>query len=127
MIDDPLVEALEARREHHELALGGQLLHERLVELAPLRRQRDDPRRLGVTVGRVERCRDDVDPQHHPRPTAVRRVVDLARPQRRRVAVVEQAQLQLTTEHVRDRSMLRHPREGMRDLREDVDAHSGPG
>jgi hypothetical protein len=41
--DDPLVEALEARREQRDLALRGQLLDERLVEPAPGRRQRDDP------------------------------------------------------------------------------------
>ena len=48
--DDPLVEALEARGEQRELGLRGELLDERLVELAPLRRQRDDPCRPIVAV-----------------------------------------------------------------------------
>ena len=42
MVEDALVEALEARREERERGSSGELLHELLVELAPLRRERDD-------------------------------------------------------------------------------------
>ena len=74
-------------------------------------------------VDGFERGRDDVHPQHHPRPTAVRLVVDLARAQRRRVAVVEEPQLELPAEDARDRPLLCQPRIGVRDEGEDVDAH----
>ncbi len=71
----------------------------------------------------VERGRDDVDAQHHPRPAAVRVVVDLARGERRRVAVVEDAQLELGAEHRRERPALADPVERVRNEREDVEAH----
>ena len=48
--DDPVVEALESRGEQRDLGLGGELLDELLVELPPLRGQRDDPRGPGVAV-----------------------------------------------------------------------------
>ena len=105
--------------------LGGKLLDERLVELAALRRQRDHARGARVAVGGVERGRDDVDAQHHPRATPVRRVVDLAGAQRRRVAVVEEPQLELGAEHRGNRLLLGQPAEGVRNLGEDVEAHRG--
>ena len=57
--------------------LGGELLDERLVELPALRRQRDHPRGPRVAVDRLERGRDDIDPQDHAGAAAVGRVVDL--------------------------------------------------
>ena len=78
VLDDALVEALEARREQRQLLLPGELLDQLLVELAALRRQRDHPVAGSPAVDRVERGRDDVDAQHHPRAAAVRLVVDLA-------------------------------------------------
>ena len=95
MIEDPLVEALEARGQQRQRLLGGELLDELLVELAALRRERDHPVIRHAAVDRVERGRDDVDAQHHPGPAAVRVVVDLPGRQRRRVAVVEDAELEL--------------------------------
>ena len=95
--------------------LGGELLDERLVELPPLRRERDHPRRALVAVDGVERRRDDVDAQHHPRATAVRRVVDLPGAQRRRVPVVEEAELELGAENRRERLLLGQPAEGVRE------------
>ena len=94
---------------------------------AALRRQRHDPGRAVAAVRGLERRVDDVDAQHHPGAAAVRVVVDLTRAQRRRVAVVEEPQLQLGAEHRREGPLLGEPAEGMRDLREDVDAHGGPG
>ena len=43
VVEDPLVEALEAGRQQRERGLGRELLDERLVELSSLRRERDDP------------------------------------------------------------------------------------
>ena len=76
-----------------------------------------------AAVDGVERGRDDVDAQHHPRPAAVRRVVDLAVRERRRVAVAEEAQVELRAEHGRQRALLGQPAEGVRNQGEDVDLH----
>ena len=78
-----------------------------------------------VAVDRLERRRDDVDAQHHPCTAAVRRVVDLAGAQRRRVAVVEEPELELGAENGGDRLLLGQPAEGMRNLGEDVETHRG--
>ncbi len=76
-----------------------------------------------LAVGRLERRRDDVDPQHHSRAAAVGRVVDLAGAQRRRVAVVEEPELELRAEDGGDRLLLGQPAERVWNLREDVEAH----
>ena len=52
-------------------------------------------RPAGVAVDGLERGADDVDAQHHPGAAAVRLVVDLAAGERRVVAVVEEAQVEL--------------------------------
>ncbi len=78
-----------------------------------------------AAVHGVECRRDDVDAQHHPRATAVRVVVDLAGAQRRRVAVVEDAKVELGSEHRCERSALPNPVERGRNEREDVEAHDG--
>ena len=80
-----------------------------------------------VAVDGVERGGDDVDPQHHARAAAVRRVVDLAGAQRGRVAVVEEPQLELGAEDGRERLLLGQPAEGVRNLGEDVETHPGQG
>ena len=103
----------------------GELLDDRLRQRPPLRRQRDHALRPLVAVHRLERSGDDVDAQHHARAAAVRLVVDLAGAKRRRVAVVEETQLELRAEHARDRPLLGEPGEGVRDECEDVDSHSG--
>ena len=123
MVEDPLVEALEPSRQQRQRLLGRELLDELLVELPPLRRERDDAVLGSSAVDGVERGRDDVDAQHHPRPAAVRVVVDLAGGQRRRVAVVEDAELELGAEDRRERTALPDPRERVGNEREDVEAH----
>ncbi len=87
--------------------LRGELLDDRLRERASLRRERDHRAGAARAVRAIERRRDDVDAQHHPRAAAVRLVVHLAGAERRRVAVVEEAQLELGAEDVRDRHAAR--------------------
>ena len=123
MIEDPLVEALEAGRQERECRLRGELLHELLVELPPLGRERDDPVTGRAAVDRLESSRDDVHAQHHSRTTAVRVVVHLARAQGRGVAVVEDAQVELGAEHRSHGTALPEPGERTRDQREDVEKH----
>ena len=77
-------------------------------------------------VDRIERGCDDVYAQDHSGPAAVRVVVDLARGERRRVPVVEQAELELVAEHCGERALLRQPRERVRDLSEDVELQRKP-
>ena len=125
MIEDPLVEALEPRRQQRECRLHRELLDELLVELSSLRRERDDAVLGRAAVDGVERRRDDIDAQHHPRPAAVRVVVDLTGAQRGRVAVVEDAELELVPENRRQRTSLADPVERSRNEREDVEAHDG--
>ena len=74
-----------------------------------------------VAVDGLERSRDDVDAQHHAGTAAVRLVVHLAGAQRRRVAIVEEAQVELGAEHRGERPLLGHPRERVRNLGEDVE------
>ncbi len=95
--------------------LGGELLDDRLRQLPALRGQRDDPVAGLAAVGGVERSRDDVDAEHHAGAAPVRLVVDLAGAERRRVAVVEEAELELRPEHARKRLLLGEPGEGMRE------------
>ena len=83
--------------------------------------------RRRAAVDGVERGGDDVDAQHHPGTAAVGIVVDLSRAQRRRVAVVEEPELELVAENGRERPLLRHPGEGMRNEREHVQLHGGGG
>jgi len=123
VIQDSLVEAFEPCGEKREDGLGSELLDELLIELPPLRRQGDDPMLWDSTVERVERGRDDVDPKHHPGPASVRIVVDLAGAERCRVAVVEDPEIELGSEHRSDRAALLQPCEGSRDKGEDVEAH----
>ena len=114
-----------SKRADRSVSAGSrrELLDELLVELPSLRRERDDAVVRRAAVDGVERGGDDVDAQHHPRPAAVRVVVDLARAQRSRVAVVEDAQLELGAEHRRQRTALANPGERVGDEREDVEAH----
>ena len=127
LIDDPGVESLEAGGEHRERGLRHELLDERLVELPALRRQRDHPCGPRVAVGSLERGRDDIDPQDHARTAAVGRVVDLPGAQGRRIAVVEEAKLELRAENGGERLLLGQPAEGMWHLGEDVETHPGQG
>src|SRR5919197_53210 len=75
------------------------------------------------TVDRLQRGGDDVDTQYHARAAAVRLVVDLPRPERRRLAVAEQPKIQLAAEDRRDRSLLAEPGERVRNIGEDVELH----
>jgi hypothetical protein len=76
-----------------------------------------------ATVDRIQRGRDHVDAEHHAGAAAVGVVVDLTVAERRRVAVREQSQVELSAEDRRDRTLLRQPREGVRHEREDVELH----
>jgi len=87
VLDDALVEALEAGGENGDRLFGGELLDEALVELAALRRERDHAAGTAVAVDGVQSSRDDVDAQHHARAAAVGLVVNLRGAQRRAVAV----------------------------------------
>ena len=99
------------------------VLDEILVELRTLRREGYDAMRRNPAVDGVEcRC-DDVHPQHHSRPAAVRVVVHLARGERRRVAVVEHAEIELGAENSSEWTPLPHPRERVGNEREDVETH----
>ena len=121
MLDDPLVEALEAGREKRQLLLARELFDQLLIQLASLGRQGDHPVAGRPVVGCVERGGDDVDPQDHARAAAVGLVVHLTGLERRRVAVVEQAELELRAEHGRERALLGEPAKRMWDEREDID------
>ena len=121
MDQDALVEALEAGREQGQALLGSKLLDDRLVQLAPLRRQGDHAMVGHAAVDGVKSRRDHVDAQHHSGAAAVGLVVDLARPERRVVAVAEQAQVELVAEHGSDRTLLSEPGERMWDESEDVE------
>ena len=69
-----------------------------------------------LTVRRVERSRTDR--------LATGGAVDLAVPKRRRVAVVEQPELQLGAENRGERPLLGEPGERVRKEREDIDSQS---
>ena len=69
----------------------------------------------------VEGRGDDVHAQDHPCAAAVRLVVHLRARKRGRVAIAEQAQVQLVAEHGRNGPLLRQPREGVRNQGEDVE------
>ena len=75
------------------------------------------------SVDGVERGGDHVHAQHHPGAAPVRLVVHLAGGQRGRVAVVEDAEVELRAENGRDRTSPPEPLEGVRNEREDVEAH----
>ena len=123
MVENPLVEALEPRREERQRGLVRKLLDERLVELAAAGAERDDPVLERAAVRGVKRGRDDVDPQHHSRPAAVGLVVDLPCTERRRLAIVEHPQLELVAEDGGDRAPLPQPLKSVGYEREDVDSH----
>jgi hypothetical protein len=125
VVEDPLIEALESRREERERILSRELLDEILVELRSLRGERHDAVARDAAVGGVERRGDDVHAQDHPEPAAVRIVIHLARCQRCRIAVVEDTQLELGAEDGCKRAALPNPREGVGDEREDVETHDG--
>src|SRR5205807_1832493 len=71
------------------------LLDHLLGQLPALRRERDDPVLRRFAVDGVESGRDDVDAQHEPRAAAVGLVVHFACSKGRRVAVVEEPELEL--------------------------------
>ena len=123
MLEDALVEALEAGGEEGERIGLGQLLDQRLIELAALRRERDHAAPRRVPVDGLERGADDVDAQHHPGAAAVGLVVDLTARQRRVVPVVEEAEIQAGAQDRGHGALLGEPREGVRKQGEDVDLH----
>ena len=123
MLDDALVEALEPGGEERQLVRGRELFDDLLRQRASFRRERDHPLRPRIAVHGLERGRDDVDAQHHAGAAAVGLVVDLAGAERRRLAVVEEPQVELGPEHRADRPLLGEPGEGVRDECEDVDSH----
>ena len=92
---DALVEALEAGREQRQPLLARELLDDVLGQLPPLRRERDHAVLRRAAVDGLQRGGDHVDAQHHSRAAAVGLVVHLAGVERRVVAVVEEAQLEL--------------------------------
>src|SRR5439155_6751949 len=96
---------------------------ERLRELTPLRTERDHRATRRAAVNRVECSRDDIDPQHHAGTAAVRLVIDLSVPKRCVIAIREEPEVELSTEHGGDRPLFGQPRERMRDEREDVELH----
>ena len=122
-VEDSLVEALEPSREESENGLRCELLDKLLVELTALRRERNHPVLRNSPVYSIERRRDDIDPEHHPRPASVRVVVHLARAERRRVAVVHDPEIELGSEYRSHGTAHLQPLEGVRDQREDVEAH----
>jgi hypothetical protein len=121
VLDDPFVEALEARGQKRETFFLHELVDNGLRQLPPLRRERDHPVLGHAVVDGFERCGDDVDAQHHPGAAAVRLVVDLTRSQRRRLAIAEEAQVELRPEHRGDGTLLGEPRESVRNRSEDVE------
>ena len=104
--EDVLVETLEPGRQERQVLLAGQLLDDALVELPALRRQRDHAMLRQRAVDAFESRCCDVHPQDHPRPAAVRLVVHLAAGERRPVAVVVEAQVELTAEDGGDWALL---------------------
>ena len=118
-----LIESLEPRREERERILGRELLDEILVELPSLRGERYDAPVGRPSVDRIERGGHDVDAQDHPRPSAVGIVVDLAGGKRRRVAVIEDPELEDCAEHRRERTTLPNPCERVGNERENVETH----
>ena len=109
MLEDPLVEALEAGREKRQRVLACELVDEPLVQLATLRGEGDHPPVALYAVHGLEGRVDDVDAQHHARTAAVGLVVDLPARERREVAVVEELELQLGAEHRGERPLLGEP------------------
>ncbi len=105
MLADALVHALVATAQQGEPIAAGKLVRNRVVELTPRGRQHHDPargqHRAGVgPVHGLQRRVDDVDPDQHPRTASVWSVVDLPVRERRRVAVVEQAQVVTESQRV---------------------------
>jgi hypothetical protein len=123
-----LVDALVAPAQQGERLQPGELLRHRIVERAPGCRQHHDParrwaRRAPLAVHGAQGGIDDVDPQDHPRPAPIWRVVDLAVGERRRVAVVEEAQVMAEAQRVADVTLALEPVEPFREEGEDVDVH----
>ena len=123
MLDDTLVESFEACGQQGEPLLAGELFDDVLRQLPALRCQRNDALVGHAVVHRVERSRDDVDPQHHAGAAAVGLVVDLRSAQRCAVTVREEPQIELGPEHGGHRPLLRQPGEGMRNESEDIELH----
>ena len=103
--------------------LGRELLDELLVELPPLRGERDH-----AMLGKLRRRPRRTQPRRRRRaaPSQAHRRTDRRRPGRRqrcRVAVVEDAKLELGAEDSRQRTALAYPLEGVGNEREDVEAH----
>ena len=123
VLEDALVEALEAGRERVSASSSASSSTRAWSSWRPCGREGDHPAAAALAVDGLERGADDVHAQHHPGAAAVRLVVHLAAGERRVVAVVEEAQIELRAEHRRDRALLGQPREGVRKQGEDVDLH----
>jgi hypothetical protein len=74
-------------------------------------------------VHAIECGRDDVNAQHHPRPTTIGLVVDLASAERCGVSVVEDPEVERGSEHRSYWTTLLYPCKGARDQGEDIEAH----
>jgi hypothetical protein len=120
---DALVEALEARGEQRQPLLARKLLDDVLGQLPALRGERDDTVVRRSAVDRFQRRGDDVHAQHHAGAASVGLVVHLAGVERCVVPVVEETQLQLVSEHGRNRPLLREPGERVREESKDVELH----
>src|SRR5690242_18383431 len=122
-----LVEALVAAAQERHALERGELRHDLVAELAPDRRQHRHPALCqdapdGRGVDALERCTDDVDPDHHPRSAAVRGVVHLPVATGGVVAQVEHAQAKRArVDRVCDRARPAHPVEMAREERDDIE------
>lgn len=123
MVEDALVESFEAGREKRQGRLQCELLDKILVELPSAGRESDDSVCGCAAIDGVESRSNDVDAQDHTRAAAIRLVVHLPGPERSRVAVAEDAKVELASEYGSDRTPLPQPFEGARDEREDVESH----
>ena len=120
-----LVEALESRRQQGERRFTRELLDELLVELSALGREGNHalsgaPPYTASSAAATTSTRSTI-----PSTPGVGVVVDLAGAQRRRFAVVEDAEVELGSEYRCEGSALPNPVERSRNEREDVEAHDG--
>src|SRR6185295_8281446 len=121
VLPDALVDPLIAATQKSHLPFPCQLTCEGIVELAPRGGQQDDALSLtAFPVGSVQRRVYGVNPEHHARSAAVGGVVDLTAAERRRLAVVEEANLRAELERVGDVPLAEKPLEPLGEEGEDV-------
>jgi hypothetical protein len=101
-----------------------QLIGQLIIQQPPRGREQDNPRVLPIRIGSLQRRIDNINPENHPRPTPIGRIINLPSAKRSGIAIVEQTQFIPLSQSILHRPLTLKPLEGLGEERENVESHA---